>query len=331
MTKGHKINSVRTAAIVAAALASFVLGLILAPAAQAADPIFPIGSHIGLVPPAGMTVSKGFLGFEDVVKDSAILIAAQPPAAYPEIEKSLATDVLKKNGISVDNREEMTFDFGQGNLGKGTLVIGKQTADKTRYRKWLLNVQTKDLTALVNVQIPEQETAYPDATIRAALATLAVRPTIPDAEKLSMLPFTLGDLAGLHVENVLPGRAVMLIDTPDGVPTDKFDLRMFIAAFDGGPNENEDRAQFARMTFGQIVGIKDVQITMSEPLRIGGQSGFQTTAQAKDMKTGDDIMVAQWLRFGSGGFMQMIGMAKAGVWSTALTRLRAVRDGIQLK
>jgi hypothetical protein len=326
MTNGRKLNSVRTAAIVGAALAFLVLCLILAPAAQAADPIFPIGSRVGLVPPAGMTVSKAFLGFEDVVKDSAILIAAQPPAAYPEIEKSLETDVLKKNGITVDSREEMTFDFG-----KGTLVIGKQTADKTRYRKWLLNVQTKDLTALVNVQIPEQETAYPDATIRAALATLAVRPTIPDAEKLSMLPFTLADLAGFHVENVLPGRAVMLIDTPDGVPTDKFDARMFVAAFDGGPAENDDRGQFARMTFGQIVGIKDVQLTMSEPLRIGGQSGFQTTAQAKDIKTGDDIMVAQWLRFGTGGFMQMIGMAKADAWPAALTRLRAVRDGIQLR
>jgi hypothetical protein len=54
-------------------------------------------------------------------------------------------------------------------------------------------------------------------------------------------------------------------------------------------------------------------------------------AQAKDMKTGEDIMVAQWLRFGTGGFMQMIGMAKAGVWSTELTRLRAVRDSIQPK
>jgi hypothetical protein len=328
MTRGSKFNSV--GAIVAAALACFVLCLVLcfvlAPAAQAADAIFPIGSRVGLVPPAGMVVSKGFLGFEDVAKDSAILIAAQPPAAFPEIEKSLATDVLKKNGITVDNREEMKFDFG-----KGTLVVGKQTADKTRYRKWLLNVQTADLTALVNVQIPEQETAYTDAVVRAALATLAVRATIPDAEKLSLLPFTFADLAGFHVENVLPGRAVLLVDTPDGVPTDNFSVRMFVGAFDGGPAEKDDHAQFARMTFGQIVGIKDVQITMSEPLRIGGQSGFQTTAQAKDVKTGDDIMVAQWLRFGTGGFMQMIGMAKANVWTTALTRLRAVRDGIQLR
>jgi hypothetical protein len=324
MTSGNKLNSVRAAAVHAAALAYFVLCLFLAPAAHAADPIFPIGSRVGLVPPAGMVLSKGFVGFEDVAKDSAMLIAAQPPAAFPEIEKSLATDALKKNGIIVDNREEMTFDFG-----KGTLVVAKQTADKIRYRKWLLNVLTNDLTALVNVQIPEQETAYPDAVIRASLATLAVRATIPDAEKLSLLPFTLGDLAGFHVENVLPGRAVMLVDTPDGVPTDNFDIRMFVAAFDGGPAEKDDHAQFARMTFGQIVGIKDVQITMSEPLRIGGQSGFQTTAQAKDMKSGDDIMVAQWLRFGTGGFMQMIGMAKAGVWPAALTRLRAVRDSIQ--
>jgi hypothetical protein len=322
MTSGSKLNSARTAAILAAALA----WLVLAPAARAADPIFPIASRVGLVPPAGMVVSKGFVGFEDVAKDSAILIAAQPPAAYPEIEKSLATDALKKNGITVDNREEMQFDFG-----KGILVVGKQAADKTRYRKWLLIAQAKDLTALVNVQIPEQETAYPDAAVRATLATLAVRATIPDAEKLSLLPFTVGDLAGLHIENVLPGRAVMLIDTPDGVPTNNLDTRMFVAAFDGGPTENDDHGQFARMTFGQIVGIKDVQITMSEPLRIGGQSGFQTMAQAKDMKTGEDIMVAQWLRFGTGGFMQMIGMAKAGVWSTELTRLRAVRDGIQPK
>jgi hypothetical protein len=325
MISGCKLNSVR-AAVRAAALACLVLAAFLAPAAQAADPIFPLGSRVGLVPPPGMVVSKGFTGFEDVAKDSAILIAAQPAAAFPEIEKSLATDELKKNGITVDKREEIKFDFG-----KGTLVVGKQTADKTSYRKWLLNVQTNDLTALVNVQIPEQETAYPDATIRAALATLAVRATIPDPEKLSMLPFTFSDLGGLHVENVLPGRAVMLIDTPDGVPTDKFDIRMFVAAFDGGPTENDDHSQFARMTFGEIVGIKDVQITMSEPLRIGGGSGFQTTAQAKDMKTGDDIMVAQWLRFGTGGFLQMIGMAKADAWTTALTRLRAVRDGIQLK
>jgi hypothetical protein len=74
-----------------------------------------------------------------------------------------------------------------------------------------------------------------------------------------------------------------------------------------------------------------VKVSISEPLRINNQAGYQTVAQAKDSHTGVDIMVAQWLRFGTGGFMQMIGMAKANVWTTALTRLRAVRDGVQPK
>ena len=52
----------------------------------------------------------------------------------------------------------------------------------------------------------------------------------------------------------------MLVDTPDGVPTDNFDVRMFIAAFDGGPGEKDDRGRFARMMFGQTVGIKDIKI-----------------------------------------------------------------------
>jgi hypothetical protein len=324
MTNDSKIDSTGRAAGLAAALLCLVLA---APApAQAADPVFPIASRVGLVAPPGMVVSKSFQGFEDVAKDAAILIAAQPAAAYPELEKSLATEALKKQAITVDKREPMQFPFGTG-----ILIVGKQTDDKTRYRKWLLIAQASDITALVNAQVPEQETAYPDAVIRAALATLALRATVPDDEKLGLLPFTVADLAGFHIQNVLPGRAIMLIDTPDGAPSNGFDTHLFIAAFQGGPADGEDRAQFARLAFDQIVGIKDVKIMMSEPLRIGGQSGFQTMAQAKDIKSGTDIMVAQWLRFGSGGFMQMIGIAKADGWPAALTRLRTVRDSIQLK
>jgi hypothetical protein len=136
-------------------------------------------------------------------------------------------------------------------------------------------------------------------------------------------------LAGFHIENVLPGRALMLIDSPNGAPASSFAAHLFVAAFPGSPAKAGDRAEFARLTFDEIVGIKDVQITMSEPLRIGGQPGFQTMAQAKDSHTGADIMVAQWLRFGSGGFLQMIGIAQADTWTGVLTRLRAVRDSIE--
>jgi hypothetical protein len=322
MTNGITLRSIGTTAALAGGLALVVF----AGPVRAADPVFPTGSLVGLVPPAGMVVSKSFLGFEDVDKDSAIQVATQPAAAFSDIQKTLVADSLKKQGITVDKREDIQLSFG-----KGTLVIGKQEADKKHYRKWLLVAPTSDFTVLVNAQIPEEESAYSDAAVHAALATLAVRASIPDPEKLSLVPFTIGDLSGFHIENVLPGRALMLIDTPDGKPTSSIDTHLFIAAFPGGPDEASNRAEFARLAFGDIVGIRDVQIAMSEPLRIGGQAGFQTLAQAKDAHTGADIMVAQWLRFGSGGFLQMIGIARTEAWTDALTRLRAIRDSIDLK
>ncbi len=71
-----------------------------------------------------------------------------------------------------------------------------------------------NVTALVTVQVPEQDEAYTDKAVRDALATLALRASVPDAERLSLLPFTVGDLAGFHIDDVLPGRALMLVDAP---------------------------------------------------------------------------------------------------------------------
>jgi hypothetical protein len=321
MASATKHNPVGMLAIAAVVLAAVVHATPL----RAADPTFPPASRLGLVPPSGMAVSKNFQGFEDADKGAAILLAVQPAAAYAEIEKSLSADNLKKEDISIEKRETIQLGFGNG-----ILVSGKQATDKTRFRKWLLVALADDVTALVNAQVPEQESAYPDAVMRAALATLAVRATVPDQEKLSLLPFTVGDLAGFQIESVLPGRAVMLIDIPSGTPAPP-DARLFVAAFPGGPSETDDRADFARTAFQQIVGIKNVQIIMSEPLRLGGQSGFQTMAQAKDAGTNADIMVAQWLRFGSGGFMQMIGIGRADNWTATLARLRTVRDSVEPK
>lgn len=296
--------------------------------AGAADAIFPTGSRIGLVPPDGMAPSPTFQGFADAQKGAAILIVTLPAEAYGSLEKSGLPDVLRKQGINftIDKREPIALS-----AGKGFLITGTELADKTRYHKWLLVAALDDVTALVSVEVPEHDTTYSDKVLRAALATLTVRATVPDAERLSQLPFTVGDLAGFRIGDVLPGRALMLIDARgDNADAAVVDLnaRFLIAALPGGPAEPGERANFARRGFDSIAGIKDIHVQMSEPLRIGSQPGFQTLAQAKDAQTDADVMVVQWLRFGSGGFMQMIGIARADNWSNEFPRLRAVRDSI---
>jgi hypothetical protein len=41
--------------------------------------------------------------------------------------------------------------------------------------------------------------------------------------------------------------------------------------------------------------------------------------------------VVQGLRFGSGGYMQMIGVAHAALWPDLFTRMRTVRDSVEPK
>lgn len=330
----------RFASLLACAGLAALLACATAAPASAAEPVFPIGSHIGLVPPAGMVASEDFDGFSVPGEESAILITVLPPKAYAQIEKSLDPEALKKQGVNLEKREPMQFSFG-----KGILLSGRQVAaDKSRYRKWLLIASASDFTALVTVQVPENDKTYNDRVVRAALATLAVRTKVPEAEELTLLPFTVGDLADFHVEGVIRGRALMLSDQPaakepakdaandSAKPAESEPVpHLLIAAMPGGPRELDDYANFARLSFGEIGGIRDVQITMSEPLRINGQSGYQTMADAKDARTGADLRVAQWLRFGSGGYLQMVGIAPIASWTSVLARLRTVRDSIDTK
>ena len=311
--------------------ATLVLAIQAAPA-RAEEAIFPPGSRVGLVPPPGMVVSKTFDGFADPAKDAAILITVLPAEAFAQIEKVLETDALKKQGVTVDKREPMQLGFG-----KGVLLIGRQVAEKAHFKKWLLVAAASDLTAMVTVQVPDPDDAYSDRALRTALATLAVRAKVPEEEELSLLPFSVGDLAGFHVDDVLRGRALMLRDAPAPADTGKeatphgFDARLLIAAVPGNPPEPDQRADFARLMFNEIGGIRQVRITMSEPLRIGGQSGFQTMAEAQDVRSGADVRVIQWLRFGGGGYLQMVGIGGADGWTNVLSRLRAVRDSVELK
>jgi hypothetical protein len=314
------------------AAAAFAV-LVWASAGQAADAVFPTGSRVGLVPPPGMKPSTNFVGFEDPENEAAILVAAFPAEAFSALDKSMVPDALKKQGI--DSREPMKV---AGTTG--FLLTGKQAAGGTSYDKWMLVAPAGDVTALVTVRAPEENKKYTDQTVHATLATLAVRPSVPDSERLSLLPFKVGDLAGFHIDDVLPGRALMLVDVsandtsgktppkgndePAGQP---IDARFLIAALPGGPNEPSDDENFARVTFDQIGGIGDVRIQDAEPLRIEGQPGYETLAKAKDPR-GTDVMVVQWLRFGTGGYMQMIGIANADLWPGMLMRLRTIRDSV---
>jgi hypothetical protein len=293
--------------------------------APAADAVFPTASRLGLVPPFPLQAAKTFSGFEDERNGVFVRLVALPPSAFADIEKTMTNEAMRKQGMAVEKRE--TLKLGANNA---ILAVVRQSAGKTRIRKWLMIVPVDNITALVSMETPIPAPApYSDEVIRATLLTLATRPHIPDAEQLKLVPFQVSDTAGMRVVRVVPGAAVQLTEGPKDALEATEQPQLIIAASPGGPADARDRDQFARDAMSGLPPFKDFRITSAEPMRIGGQPGYEVRAQAKDAQSGGEIEIVQWLRFGTGAYLRIVGFSPKDRWSDMFTRFRAVRDGLE--
>jgi hypothetical protein len=289
--------------------------------AQADDVVYPPGSRLGLVPSPGLHASTSFPGFEDRDNNVALVLGALPPEAYAQFEKSDSAEGLKKLGVTLDKRETLALPNG-----KALLVIGHQEKLST----WMLVATMPDMTAMITLRLPDAaKEIYPDTALRTMFASLAVRAEVPIEEQLGLLPFRLGEMAGFRIGGVLPGRGVLLTDVAADGTGGGIEPHIIVALMPGGPAEPADRDDVARQVFRSIPDIKEVRITGSESMRIGGLQGHEIMATAKDPATGTDISLVQWLRFGGGAYLHMVGMATTPAWTQAYARFRAVRDGIE--
>jgi hypothetical protein len=305
--------------LVAAALLSWTA---LAPA-QTGSTVFPKGSRLGLAPPAGMTQSQSFPGFEAANKAGALILLELPGPAFVELEKAMTAEALGREGFKVETRKPFTIKDGQA-----VLAVGQQEVSGNQFRKWLLLASTGDVTALVTVQIPAANTKnFSDATIENALATLALRPQ-PVEEQLSLLPFKVGDLAGFKVTRLTGQTAVLLTDGPDEETTTGKQLQFVAAVAPGGPAQPGERGDFARRSVATMPGFKEMRITSAEPIRLNNQPGFEVRAEAKNARSDLDVSIVQWIRFGSGGYLRMVGVSPRTEWDRTYPRFRAIRDGI---
>jgi hypothetical protein len=306
-------------------LAACIFLIALALPAAAADAVFPTASRLGMVPPAGLEVSKTFPGFEDNDKTAFIRLISLPQQAFAEIDKTMTNEALKKQGMAVEKRETLKLPGGNA-----ILVLVRQETPLGRLRKWLLIAPMENLTAMVSFEMQAKTPPpYADDAVRQAFATLTSRTHVPDSEQLMLVPFRISDTAGLRLVRVVPGVAAQFTDGPKDTLEALEQPQLVIAAASGGPAQTGDRDQFARNAMSGLPPMKDVRITTSESMRIGGQAGHEVRALGKDAQTGQEVEIVQWLRFGTGAYLRILGLAPKDQWTEAFTRFRAVRDGLE--
>ncbi|MFS8036036.1 hypothetical protein ACI7BZ_03560 [Xanthobacter sp. AM11] len=302
-------------------VAAIALPWLAATGAMAADPIFPRGSAVGLVPPPGMVESQTFSGFEDRAHNASLLIVDMPPEAFEQIDAGFATPALAAKGITLDRREPFPLEGA-----KAVLMEGTQTAGLVKLRKWVLLAGNAALTALITLQVPESESAaYPEAAVKAAFATLVIRPL---TDQVGALPFVVTDLAGFRPVRALAGTTLFLTEGPKDV-IEGTEQPLFVVTVGGGAPRDDERRQFSIRALAGLPGIKDLRLERAEPQRISGQAGFEVMATGVDARDGTPIKVAQWIRFGPNAYIRMVGVCRLDAFPDLYGRMRALRDGVE--
>lgn len=305
-----------------------VLGLLLCASPALAQQVFPPGSRIGLVPPAGMVTSTRFQGFEDQTLGAVIVVSELAAQSYAKVEQEFSEARMRAGGMELIARDNV-----ETASGPALLVGARQVQNGMAIRKWaLLALVPGEMTVVVVATLPDAaKNAYPDAALRTALMSLSIRDRPATEELLAVLPYRLKDLGGFRLLRASPDGTAELTLGPRNTPLPAEQPFFMVATRSAEMPPPAERDRFAQRVMMSFAGRPDLTIVSSEPIRVGAVTGHEIVTESKDNKTGDDYVSVQWLLFGTNGFAQMIGIARKDQWSAVLPRMRALRDGFEPK
>ena len=179
-------------------------------------------------------------------------------------------------------------------------------------RRYSMILPGPTFSGYVAVQVPENASKiYTDDAIRQMFATAEIRTEVPVDEQLGLMPFKIGELSNFrNVRTLAPGAALILADGDEkaGFEAAPFMIIGIIGSTAASP---DDRGRFAQQIATTIPGVRDGRITMSEPVRIDGQPGYETRIDAVSGKDNIPVTIVQWLRFGGQSSLRIIGVFAA--------------------
>jgi hypothetical protein len=308
-------------------LTTTLLALAAATAALAADPVFPPGSRIGLVPPKNMKPARGVAGFQDPATGAAIVTVEMPAEAFQSVAAGFADAALKNQGFTLKSRDKVM-------IGKteATLVSGEQTENGRAVPKSVLLAGDGTLTALVIAQLPVGASQAARDEVNAALKTVALRAPLTAEQQVAALPFRLADTAGFRPVRAMAGNALLLTDGPKDVVRDAEQPIMIVAqSFAPGPTTPEQRDLFAKQALVANSMLKETVYERAQGFRLGGAEWHEIVAKGKDGTSSQPVIVMQSIRFSSDGYLRMLGVARQEKRDDVMPRFRRIVDGVALK
>lgn len=296
--------------------------------AWAADPVFPPGARFGFDPPADMSVSRRFSGFERKEGGATVSVVELPPNAFAELVSGFTDANLRSQGFAVEKREEVKIGDNEG-----MLYTGEQPADPgssaPAIRKWILVVGAPSVTGLIIAQaLPDAET---EETMRRMVTGVTLRPALSLTEQVDALPFRIADLAGFRPVRVLAGNSVLMTQGPKDQMQNLEQPILVLAQAVQQPPTAEQRDGFARAALASNQTLKDFVIERAQSYRSNGIDWHEIVARATDQPTNTPVVVSQTIRFNPDGYLRALGVVREDQRAGVLAKFREVVDSVQMK
>ena len=275
-----------------------------------------------MTPLVGLGRAKTFIGFETEDQGVKVLVTDLPAEAYGEVAGAFKANPAGTGGIKPESIETAA------GLAYYTAESAKDGV--TNVRRYSMILPGPTFSGYVAVQVPENAAKiYTDEAVRQMFASAVIRNEVPVEEQLGLMPFKMVELGNFkNIRTLAPGAALIV---SDGDEKSGFEVApfMIIGLIGSAPGQPDDRGRFAQQMATTIPGVRDGKVTMSEPVRIDGQAGYETRIDAISGKDSTPVTIVQWLRFGAQTSLRIIGSSPREEWTKAFPRFRAVRDGIQ--
>lgn len=303
-----------------------LVGLLASGIAVAADPVFPPGSRIGLVPPAEMTPARGISGFRDPRTGAAIVTLEMPADAYPSIAAGFTDEALKAQGFTLRVRE--TPKVGDWT---GLLVSGEQSEGGRTTPKSVLLASDPTMTVLVIGQLPSGAPPEEVAKVERALRSVSIRPPLAMNEQLAALPFRLVDQAGFRPIRAMAGNSLLLTDGDKDIIKEAEQPILIVAQSFAPAPPPDGRDAFARSVLVSNTFLKDPVLERSQGYRQGGADWHEIVARARDGHSDNPVVVMQTIRFERDSYIRSVGVVRSDQRDLVLPRFRRVVDSVALQ
>jgi hypothetical protein len=311
---------------------ALLLALLLLAGPALAQPSYPPGASVGLMPPPGFAPSTRFAGFARG-EEASIVIVEFPPEAFDAMRTGMTADGLAQRGLKQVARREVRLP---GRTRPGVLIEVDMAATGQNATRWLLLVPDPALTGFVTATVMGTPTAEQKREIEAALASVTLRPTPGPEEQRAALPFRFEDRPGLRYTRAIAGTSAQLFapGAPIGTALSLTYPNLLIATGNGPIVPPDQLKAYAASALSNIRALRDLRIVGTpEPVSFAGQEGMLVRAVAvAGPEPGTRLMLAQWIAVKpDGGTLVVLAQASPENFEPAWPDFEAVVKSIAPK